>query len=295
MPDISYSFYRVAEPSSEIEKNLPVDIMNTGHEIRTSRKYRWNNARHQFMRQHIMQYTLTGWGYFEYSLDGLRVRERVGPGMLFVASWDRDFEYYFDGNTPWEFAWITLAGSFADQAAGALREPAPVFAMPMDSAPVVFLRNLHERLAKPIRIDHYALTSLGYEFLVQLLKARSRSSASPEDRFLMEARDFVMRNIRTASVPSLARHFGYGEKYFNEYFKSRASSTPNRFIVEQRIRYASSLLVNTRKKVAAVAEESGFAEDNYFSKVFKKYRGVPPAEYRERNKDMIPVDELLLL
>jgi AraC-like DNA-binding protein len=144
-------------------------------------------------------------------------------------------------------------------------------------------------------LDHYALTSLAYEFLVQLLKETSASSASPEERFLMEAREFIKRNIRNASVASMAEYFGYGLKYFNEYFKQRVKTTPNRFIIEQRMRIASSLLVNTRKKISVVASEVGFAEDNYFSKVFKKYCGMCPAEYRERNKDIVPVNEIIVL
>jgi AraC-like DNA-binding protein len=295
MPDVSYTFYETEEPSSKLSRRLPVEISSTGHETRWSRSYRWNNERHSFSRSNILQYTLTGWGYYEFIRGEHRVRERVGPGRMFIAAWDRDFEYFFDGNTPWDFLWISLAGSFADQAVQALREPLPVIELAMDSAPILILKNLQDRLAGSYRIDHYALTSLGYEFLVQLLKERDKSGASPENRFLADARSYVTRNIGAASVSSLARHFGYGEKYFNEYFKRRAGATPNRFIIEQRMRYASSLLVNTRKKIAVIAEELGFADDNYFSKVFKKHCGMPPAEYRERNKDIIPVNEIVIL
>ncbi len=295
MPDISYSFYRSAEPAYEIERNLPVDIIGTGHEVRTSRSYRWDNARHLFARNHTFQFTLSGLGYFEYASEGRRIRERVGPGKMFIASWDQAFEYYYDGGAPWDFMWIALTGNFADQVVQALRRPLPIVGLPTDSSPVSFLKSLQERLAGSYRIDHYELTGLGYEFLLQMLKEKTRTEGRPEDRFLMEARDFVTRDLRNACVASLAGRFGYAEKYFNEYFKRRAGTTPNRFIVEQRIRYASSLLVNTRKKISAVASESGFAEENYFSKVFKKYRGVPPAEYREINKDRVPVSEVIIL
>jgi AraC-like DNA-binding protein len=295
MPNTSYSFYKADYPSQGMEREFPVEISSTGHETRSSRDYRWNNERHSYSRTHILQYTLAGRGRFEFSRDGGRFRESVGPGRMFIASWDGEFEYFFEGGEPWEFLWISLEGTFADRAASFLRDPLPVLDLPAESSPVVFLKGLQERLAGAYRMDHYALTSLGYEFLARLLKEKSRSAFSPEERFLQEARAFVARSIRTASVGSLARHFGYSEKYFNEYFKRRASTTPNRFIVEQRIRYASSLLVGTRKKIAAVAEESGFAEDNYFSKVFKRHRGLPPAEYRGKNRDALPVDEIVIL
>lgn len=295
MADLSYLFYQSNDIVRDIERNLPVEISSTGYEIRTSRDYHWDNAKHLYAHYHIIQYTLSGWGYYEYLKDGRRLREKVGPNKLFIASWDNPFEYFYDGGPPYEFRWLTLLGSFADQVTKALREVSPVIELPESSATALFLDNLQKRLAGPHHLDHYALTSLGYEFLIQLLKETSAAAASPEERFLMEARDYVKRNIASASVRSLAQHFGYGEKYFNDYFKKRARTTPNRFIIEQRLRVASSLLVNTRKKVSVVASEIGFSEDNYFSKVFKKYYGLCPAEYREQNKDMVPVNEIVVL
>jgi AraC-like DNA-binding protein len=295
MANCSYSFYQPSDAAPGPAGELPVQIMNTGRELWSTRAYRWDNERHRFARYDIFQYTLSGEGIFERAIGGRRVRERVGPGRMFIASWDGDFEYYFGGGRAWEFMWITLSGSFADEAARSLREAGPVIEVPADSPPVSILGGLLDRLAGSSGLDGYALSGLGYEFLAQMLKVRASAGASPRDRFLAEARDFVMRNLRTACVASLAGSFGYGEKYFNEYFKARASTTPNRFIVEQRIRYAASLLVNTRKKVAEVARESGFAEENYFSKVFKRHRGSPPAEYRRRNRGLAPVDEIVIL
>jgi AraC-like DNA-binding protein len=295
MHDRSFSFYSAGEPNSELERNLPVEIRSTGHELRSSRSYRWNNERHNSARYTVMQYTLAGRGRFAMRVEGKLQGRAVCPGEMFIAAWDKEFEYFYDGGAPWEFLWITLAGSFADQVARALREPSPVIEIPLDSPPLVFLKGLQERLTQSSRLDRYALTSLGYEFLIQLLKEKSESEATPESRFVAEARAFVIRNIRTAGVAALARHFGYSEKYFIDYFRRRASTTPNRFIVEERLRFASSLLVGTRKKIAAVAQESGFSEDNYFSKVFKRHRGMPPAEYRERNRDSGPVSEMVIL
>jgi AraC-like DNA-binding protein len=295
MLDRSYSFYRPEAPRFEIEGDMPVDILSTGHERRSNRDYCWNNELHAAAHYHIFQYTLSGAGYFEFDRGEKRERRRVERGRMFIASWDRSFKYNFRGGEGWEFMWITLAGGFADRVAGVLRESEPIVDIPIESAPALFLRDLQARLAGNSRIDHYALTSLGYEFLVQLLKEGSRSAATPDEAFLAEARNFVTRNIRSASVGSLAGHFGYGEKYFNDYFKRRASTTPNRFITEQRMRYASSLLVNTRKKISVVAEETGFSEDNYFSKVFKRHCGVSPAAYRERDKDAHSVNEIVIL
>ncbi|MDP3180085.1 MAG: helix-turn-helix domain-containing protein, partial [Spirochaetaceae bacterium] len=72
------------------------------------------------------------------------------------------------------------------------------------------------------------------------------------------------------------------EKYFIGYFKKRTGITPARFLTEERLRFAASLLASTRKSVAQIAGESGFADAGYFAKVFRRGRGLSPTEYRDR-------------
>jgi AraC-type DNA-binding domain-containing proteins len=291
----SYTFYRPLESRGAAGLEFPVEVVSTGRERRSAKSYRWDNERHRRERCVILQYTISGSGRYARREGGRRLVEEVGPSSMFIASWDRDFEYYFDGGPAWEFAWMTVSGDFADRVGRELRESSPVMALSPDSRPVGILLGLQERLAGPLRIDRYALASIGYEFLVQLLKCKSEFEATEDERFEAEARDYVMRNIKTADAPSLARHFGYGEKYFYEYFKRRCSSSPNRFIVGERLRYASSLLAGTRKTIGEIAQELGFSEDNYFSKVFKQHSGMTPSEYRERNRDIAAVDEIIVL
>jgi AraC family L-rhamnose operon transcriptional activator RhaR/AraC family L-rhamnose operon regulatory protein RhaS len=72
-------------------------------------------------------------------------------------------------------------------------------------------------------------------------------------------------------------------------------TTPNRYILLQKIKYASVLLVNTRKNINEIAFEVGFSEDNYFSKVFRKSVGLSPTEYREQNRDEFSVDDIIVI
>jgi AraC-like DNA-binding protein len=295
MPELSYSFYESGGPLRGIERELPVEVVSTGHDIQSSAGYRWGNARHHRARYHVFQHTIAGRGFIEARRGSRARRYEAGPSSMFIASWDEDFEYYWDGGGDWEFRWIILSGDFADRTARALRAPRPVLSLPEGSGSLALLEELQARLASRPSLDRYELTCIGYEFLARLLRDTSKTRATTEARFIMEARDFVRRRIGSASVSALAEHFGYDEKYFSDFFKRRAGTTPNKFIVEERMRYAARLLVGTRKRVSEIAEDCGFSEDNYFSKVFKRSRGMSPSEYRERNQGRVPVEELVIL
>ena len=53
------------------------------------------------------------------------------------------------------------------------------------------------------------------------------------------------------------------------------------YIRKIRVDLAQKLLIKTDKKVNEVADECGFCDYNYFTKVFKKYSGMTPRDYRK--------------
>lgn len=54
------------------------------------------------------------------------------------------------------------------------------------------------------------------------------------------------------------------------------------FLLEYRINQSLKLLVGTDCSIVEVAGQSGFNDSNYYSKVFRKFRGCTPTQYRKR-------------
>lgn len=57
------------------------------------------------------------------------------------------------------------------------------------------------------------------------------------------------------------------------------------FILKIRIDRAKELLDFTDKSIANIAESSGFQDQNYFARIFKKITGVSPTQYRNSDKN----------
>lgn len=68
---------------------------------------------------------------------------------------------------------------------------------------------------------------------------------------------------------------------FTHLFKRCTGKSPKNYILEMRIKRASELLENTDLPIQKVGEETGFTDQNYFSRIFKKYKGVSPFNYRK--------------
>lgn len=82
------------------------------------------------------------------------------------------------------------------------------------------------------------------------------------------------------SIPELAQISGYSERQFSRLFKSAFSTTPNMHIIALRMQKAQQLLKNSEMSVGEIAWSCGYDDQNYFSRVFKRYVGLTPTEYK---------------
>lgn len=77
---------------------------------------------------------------------------------------------------------------------------------------------------------------------------------------------------------------------FQRIFKKATGQSPIDYLIQVRLQKAKFYLRKTLKPVAEIALESGFKDNNYFSREFKKVLGVPPSLYRMRFKEELQSD-----
>lgn len=80
----------------------------------------------------------------------------------------------------------------------------------------------------------------------------------------------------------LAAQFKMSGGYVSFYFKSKTGVNIVDYINETRIAKASSLLADEGLKIRDVAEAVGYKNITSFNRMFKKYTGLTPSEYRSR-------------
>ena len=83
------------------------------------------------------------------------------------------------------------------------------------------------------------------------------------------------------SLESLAARFSVNKNYLSSRFHKEVGMTVTDYINQIRVQRASGLLRKTSLSVQQVAEQCGFADGNYFTRIFKKIQGVTPNEYRK--------------
>jgi AraC-like DNA-binding protein len=82
----------------------------------------------------------------------------------------------------------------------------------------------------------------------------------------------------------LARLSHVGRDHFIRLFRRHIGQTPAQYILDRRVSRAAQALVFTQNSIKEIAEQSGFIDRYYFSRIFAARMGVPPAEYRKSSR-----------
>lgn len=81
-----------------------------------------------------------------------------------------------------------------------------------------------------------------------------------------------------------AKELGISSYYLSKLFKESENVNYIDYVNNLRIEYAKKQLMETEKSIKEICMESGYGDPNYFSRIFKKWTGVTPTEYREEGR-----------
>ncbi len=120
------------------------------------------------------------------------------------------------------------------------------------------------------------------EMLILCDEAKPGGAESLDSRVEEALRRMEANPAGRHSLASLAKGSSLSPSRFSHLFKEKAGRTPMASLEELRIGRAKELLFISAKSLPEIAEECGFRNQFYFSRVFKKLSGMPPGEFRER-------------
>lgn len=93
--------------------------------------------------------------------------------------------------------------------------------------------------------------------------------------------EYICRHYREdISLQQVAQVMNYSDAYFSKLFKQCFDQNFTAYLTEYRISKAKQLLLEPMINVKDVGEAVGYPDSNYFAKVFRRYTGYSPTEYR---------------
>jgi two-component system response regulator YesN len=93
--------------------------------------------------------------------------------------------------------------------------------------------------------------------------------------------DYVIEHIsENITAVTMASHLFLNPNYFSRYFKKLTGMNFTDYVHSLKMDMAAQMIKNDAAKIEVISMKLGYSDRTYFSKVFKKYNGVTPSEYR---------------
>ena len=117
--------------------------------------------------------------------------------------------------------------------------------------------------------------------LAEIASANTPSSGRKVSMLAENITEWIKLNAtQIGTVRDVAAYFGYNSEYLTTMLKKTTGKTLAEHITEHRIDRVKVLLRTTGKTVQEIAYESGFLDEKYFMRVFKKHLDVTPTAFR---------------
>lgn len=98
---------------------------------------------------------------------------------------------------------------------------------------------------------------------------------------IKKAIQYISQNFSaTLTLENVANYVHLNSTYFSTLFKQSTGSSFKEYLNMVRIEESKRLLANTDYSLMDIAIATGFEDQSYFSKVFKKYTGLTPKQFR---------------
>lgn len=241
----------------------------------------WTGVRDHY----LIHYITSGKGIFIYNNETYSLK--AGQGFLIGPN---TLSYYkADKEQPWEYCWIGFHGRraqyYLNQAN--LSPQQPIFSCSPEGVIPGIVQDMINTKNIP-KGRELVLTGFLYHFFAELIQNEKKSFSTPEDQnyseiYVKKAMDFIEKNYsRKITIEEIADYVGIDRKYLSSLFKDILHTSPQNFLVNYRMNKACILLVENLLSVTHVAHSVGYDDALLFSKMFKKYKGMPPTQYRKR-------------
>ena len=142
-------------------------------------------------------------------------------------------------------------------------------------------KDIYEATIEKIRHSHtvYQLKAL----LEDVLQMADRQPLEKQfSEMTQRVIEIVQNNYRQdLTLKLVADELHLNAVYLGQVFKKEMHNSFSQYLNQIRIKRAQQLLLHSNLNINEIADEIGYNNTNYFSKMFKKLNGITPKEFRE--------------
>lgn len=264
------------------QSDLPIlTLRGVGLQRVETHSYCWNN--HHRRDEHcLIQFCLEGEGAVVVD----DIRYPVRPGEAFLVDIPGDSCYFLPQYaTHWEFFYFEFSKECLPLMRKIYGYAGPVVQVGLDTPLAGQMEALYRAGVENRMVTLYENSRLAYGLWMELMEC---ALAGPrEERSRVDAaKAYIDQHYAEESLnlDQIAQHIGVSKYHLCKEFHRKFGTTPGKYIGEVRIAKACALLLTNREcTMEEIAHRVGYRNNNYFGKVFRAKKGLPPDQYKRQS------------
>jgi len=139
-----------------------------------------------------------------------------------------------------------------------------------------------DRYLLETKVDRIERELSGY---ITLIMNSVKDSCQDQERLMEHIKRYLETNYGSKiTLEYISSRFFINPTYCCYWFKTKTRESFNDYLTRVRMEKAKNFLSETKMSIEEISKEVGYKNPKYFFKVFRKYSGMTPTEYRNSEK-----------
>lgn len=227
-------------------------------------------------------------GYCTYYVNDQKYK--LGKNQGFLINPNKLTFYQADKDNPWKYLYISFDGEKVDtyiKSIG-LYDNNLIFTYDKDDNLKNYIIDMlnYSTMSTSNELKLQGLLYLFFSELASISTKPYKAKNSFENIYITKSIEFIEKNYDNAyiKVSDISNYLCLNRTYLTSLFNKHLNTSPQKFLMEFRIRKAEELLYQTDLPIGDIARSCGYSDPLAFSKSFKKFKGVNPTLYREEKR-----------
>lgn len=261
----------ISPPSAE---NMPFNVEMTG--------VSYCDETYYILREHspltCIEYIISGTGTVNCNARMAYPQQ----GDMYILPRGARHEYYSDAEMPWTKIWINIRGSLAEYLLNAYS---------LDNR--IVIRNCNgsgyiyeiQKICSSEKLSPYEMQSRCAEVFFRMIQFMARHSSDQKFSEALIIKEYIDKNaVKELTLEKMSALISRSISQTIRIFKKEYGITPYEYTLIRRIEIAKLMLKNTNLKVKDISVQAGFADEHYFSLIFRRRTGFTPMQYRKKQE-----------
>ncbi len=256
-------------------------ITHMGYFPKASFHYR---ERRKGCEDNILIYCVQGKGYFVL---GDKKFEVNANQYIMVAATDQYMRYWADADNPWTIYWVHYTGADMHNFNHFLNvnNNKGAVSIPFNTKGLEIWNNIYNSLEMGFSTENLCNAIFSLYNLIATFLFHDKYSANGESEncgdVITRTIHFMRENVdKKLSVEDMASQHNLSSSYFSILFRKATGMPPIDYFINLKMQKACQLLYADETKIKSVAMALGYEDQYYFSRIFKKFMGSSPEQYR---------------